>query len=131
MAHRWQLVLGVALAMLAVTRPAAAAPPALAPSMIGEPPQGGAVFRFPQAVALSPGGGTVWIADEYSGVVQSFDATGTPRMTVGARATRGERGRFGVIGGLATDRSGRVYVLDAENDRVQVLSGADGRVLAS
>ena len=103
----------------------------LTPSVIGEPPQGGGVFRFPQAVAVSPGGGTVWVADQYSGVVQAFDAGGAPRTTVGARATRGEAGRFGVIGGLATDRSGHLYVLDSENDRVQVVSAADSHFISS
>src|SRR4051794_5201320 len=109
----------------------AAPPPALSPSVVGEPPQGAGVFRFPQAIATSPGGATVWVADQYSGVVQAFDAAGTPRFTVGARATRGEPGRFGVVGGLATDRAGHVYALDAENGRVQVLSAADGHQLAA
>ena len=126
-----------ALTVAALTLAAAAAPapapaaPALSPSVVGEPPQGGGVFRFPQAVGVSPGGGTVWVADQYSGVVQAFDGAGAPRRTIGSRATRREDGRFGVVGGVATDRAGRLYVLDAENERVQVLDAGDGHHLAS
>jgi len=110
--------------------PATAAPPPLTASVVGEEPIEG-VFRFPQAVAVSPGGGAVYVADQYSGVVQVFDATGTFLRRIGARAARGEPGRLGVVGGLALDRAGRLYVLDAEHERVQVFSAADGRHLSS
>jgi DNA-binding beta-propeller fold protein YncE len=127
--RRRAVLLAVALAVAAAA-PAGAAP-ALSPSVVGEPPQGSGVFRFPQAVGVSPGGSVVWVADQYSGVVQAFDAGGTPLRTVGERAVRREDGRFGVVGGVATDRSGHLYVLDAENERVQVLDAADGHPLAS
>jgi len=103
---------------------------ALAGSVVGEPPQGGGVFRFPQAVAVTPGGGTVFVGDQNSGVVQAFTADGTPKFTVGFQAARAEPGRLGVVGGVATDRSGHLYVLDAENERVQVFDAGDGRPLA-
>ena len=120
------------LAALAVAAaPALAAPPPLSPSVVGEPPNGGGVFRFPQAVAFTPGAGTVFVGDQYSGVVQAFAPDGTPRFAFGSRATRRETGRLGVVGGVATDRAGHVYVLDSENDRVQVVSASDGRYLAS
>src|SRR3954466_1104442 len=117
MARRLTRALAAALAACAAlpATGAMAAPPVLAPSVVGEPPQGAGVFRFPQAVAVTPGGGTVFVGDQYSGVVQAFDATGTFRFSFGARATRREAGRLGVVGGIATDRSGHVYVLDAEN----------------
>src|SRR3954447_25372585 len=99
-------------------------------SVVGEPPEAG-VFRFPQAVAVTPGGSTTFVGDEYSGVVQAFDAAGAPRFTLGQRAARREPGRLGVVGGVATDRSGHVYVLDSEHNRVQVFSASDGRFLAS
>ncbi|MCW3041223.1 MAG: hypothetical protein JWM31_3128, partial [Solirubrobacterales bacterium] len=108
-----------------------AAPPALTASEVGEPADGGAVFRFPQAVAFSPGGGSVFVGDQYSARVQAFGRDGSPRWSAGSRATRREVGRLGVIGGVATDRSGHLYVLDAENDRVQILSQADGRPLGA
>jgi YVTN family beta-propeller protein len=128
-----RLLLAVSLCLLAVptgATPAAAAPPPLTPAIVGEEPMEG-VFRFPQAVAVSPGGGTVYVADQYSGVVQVFDAAGTFLRRIGARAARGEPGRLGVVGGLALDRAGRLYVLDAEHERVQIFSAADGRHLAS
>jgi DNA-binding beta-propeller fold protein YncE len=125
-------VLLAAIAVLAGAAPAAAAAaPVLSPSVVGESPNGGGVFRFVQAVAFSPGGTTVFAADQYSGVVQAFGRDGTFRFNIGARAARREPGRLGVVGGLATDRSGHLYVLDSENDRVQVFSAADGTPLAS
>ena len=48
-----------------------------------------------------------------------------------ATPTRRQPGRIGVVGGLATDRAGHVYVLDSENDRVQVFEAATGRWLAA
>jgi DNA-binding beta-propeller fold protein YncE len=123
---------GIALAAAGLAAPgiAAAAPPALSASVVGEPPQGAGVFRFPQAVAVSPGGATVFVGDQNSSVVQAFAPDGTPRFSVGFHATRREAGRIGVVGGVAVDRSGHLYVLDAENERVQVFSAADGRFLA-
>ncbi len=105
---------------------AAAAPPALTPAVVGEPPNGGGVFRFPQAVGFTPGGGTVFVGDQFSGVVQAFSADGAFKFAFGSRASRREAGRLGVVGGVAVDRSGHVYVLDSENDRVQVFDAADG-----
>lgn len=122
-----------ALTALAALAPAAAeaAPPSLSAAAIGEPPNGGGVFRFVQAVAYSPAGGTVFTGDQYSGVVQAFGRDGRYRFRIGSRASRREPGRLGIVGGVATDRSGHLYVLDSENDRVQVFSASDGRPLAS
>jgi YVTN family beta-propeller protein len=123
------------LAALALTAlagvPTARAAAPLSPSVVGEPPSAGGVFRFPQAVTFSPGGGTVYVGDQYSGTVQAFDPGGGFRFALGSRATRREPGRLGVVGGVATDHSGHVYVLDSENDRVQIFSAADGRYLAA
>jgi DNA-binding beta-propeller fold protein YncE len=115
---------------LAACVPGAAAAPALTGSAVGEAPQGGGVFRFPQAVAVTPGGGTVFVGDQNSSVVQAFGADGGFKFSVGYQATRREPGRIGVVGGVATDRSGHLYVLDAENERVQVFGAGDGRFLA-
>jgi YVTN family beta-propeller protein len=129
---RLRPLLAATLALLAgAPAVAPAAPPALTPSLVGEEPNGGGVFRFVQAVAFTPGGGTLFAADEYSGVVQAFGRDGTYRFSIGARAARREPGRLGVVGGLATDRAGHLYVLDSENDRVQVFRAADGAPLAS
>jgi sugar lactone lactonase YvrE len=122
----------VALALLAVlpaSRSHAAGPP-LSSSVIGEDPFAGGVFRFPQALGVDPRNGRVFVGDQYSGVVQAFDGGGVPAFSFGGRAVRREPGRLGVVGGLALDRQGRVYVLDSENDRVQIFSADDGRYIS-
>ena len=123
-------VLLASAAAAAVPAVASAAPPALTPSTVGEPALGDGVFRFPQAVAVTPGGGTVFVGDQSSGVVQAFGPDGTYKFPVGFQAARGEPGRIGIVGGVATDRSGHLYVLDSQYDRVQVFSATDGRPLA-
>jgi YVTN family beta-propeller protein len=114
------VLLAVVVAVACCPALALAAPPALTPSQVGEPANGGGVFRFPQAVAFSPGGSRVFVGDQYSGDVQAFAADGTFEFSFGSRSVRRETGRLGVVGGVATDRSGHVYVLDSENDRVQI-----------
>jgi DNA-binding beta-propeller fold protein YncE len=123
-------VLSALAAALVSAVSAAAAPPTLTPTTVGEVAQGGGVFRFPQAVAVSPGGSTVFVGDQSSSVVQAFTASGLPKFTVGFQSTRREAGRIGVVGGVATDRSGHLYVLDAENERIQVFDAGDGHFLA-
>ena len=119
------VLVALAFALLA----AAPARAALVPSEVGEPANGPGVFRFPQALAYSPGGQTVLVGDEYGGRLGVYGASGDFRGSFGYRALARETGRFGVVGGVATDAAGRVYVLDSENDRVQVLSPT-GRFLA-
>ncbi|MDO9410485.1 hypothetical protein [Patulibacter sp.] len=116
------------LTLLPITTARAAGPP-LSPTVVGEDPFAGGVFRFPQGLGVDPRNGHVFVADQYSGVVQAFDGGGAPLFTFGGRATRGEAGRLGVVGGVAVDKQGRVFVLDAENDRVQVFSADDGRYI--
>jgi YVTN family beta-propeller protein len=125
------LACSLLLGGLAIAAPASAAPAPLTASIVGEPPNGGGVFRFVQAVAVSPGGGRIFTGDMYSGVVQAFDRDGSFRFSIGLRAVRREPGRLGVVGGVATDRSGHLYVLDSENDRVQVFDAADGHYRSS
>lgn len=123
------LTAAIALALTAVpARPAQAAQW----SVVGESPATGhGVFRFPQALTYTPGASAVFVADQYSGVVQRFGRDGTWQADIGWFADQREVGRVGTIGGLATDRTGHLYVLDSENDRVQVFATADGRWLAS
>ncbi|MDA0161149.1 NHL repeat-containing protein [Solirubrobacter ginsenosidimutans] len=87
-------------------------------------PNGGGVLRFPQAVAYGPGGQTVIVGDEYSARISVFGAAGDFRFAFGSRAARREDGRLGVVGGVATDRAGNVFVLDSEHDRIQVFDAA-------
>lgn len=124
------LVAATSLLGLGTAAAADAAPPALTASVLGEAPQGQGVFRFPQAVAVSAGGSRVYVGDQYSGVVQLFDGSGAWIRNIGGRAARGEPGRLGVVGGVAVDRSNHLYVLDAENDRVQIFDATSGAYLA-
>jgi sugar lactone lactonase YvrE len=123
------------LPLLALSAPAVgtttahAAGPPLTPSAIGEDPATPGVFRFPQAVGIDQRNGNVFVADQYSGVVKAFGPNGEPRFAFGGRAERGEAGRLGVVGGVAVDKAGHVFVLDSENDRIQVFSADDGRYL--
>jgi DNA-binding beta-propeller fold protein YncE len=119
------------LAVLAWCASALGATAAGTVSVVGEAPNGGGVFRFPQAIAFSSNGSQVFVGDQYSGQVQVFGRDGSFLRTIGERAARGEPGRLGVIGGVAGDRSGHLYVLDSEHNRVQVFAQVDGRFLAS
>ncbi|TMM04712.1 MAG: hypothetical protein E6G10_04410 [Actinobacteria bacterium] len=104
----------------------------LQPSVLGaDPAIGHGVLRFPQALAFSPGGAFVWVADQRSSVVQEFSRDGTWVKDVGWRADDRETGRIGTVGGLAVDRAGHLYVLDSENDRVQVFRTDDGTWLGA
>ncbi len=126
------LLLTLLVAALSVVLPPAAARaagPPLSPSVVGEDPYAGGVFRFPQGLGVDPRNGHVFVADQYSGVVQAFESGGAPLFTFGGRAERREAGRLGVVGGVAVDKQGRVFVLDSENDRVQVFSADDGRYI--
>ena len=99
---------------------------------LGETPATGrGVFRFPQALTYSPGGGKLFVGDQFSGVVQRFSRDGTWEADIGWYADDRELGRIGVLGGLAADRDGHLFVLDSENDRVQVFGAGDGRWLAA
>src|SRR5437867_2947488 len=55
-----------------------------------DPPTGHGVFRFPQAIAFSPGGAFVYAADQYSGIVQKFDRQGTWSGELGSWADAGQ-----------------------------------------
>jgi DNA-binding beta-propeller fold protein YncE len=96
-------------------------------SVLGrDPAVGRGVFRFPQAIAFSPGGTHVFVADQYSGVVQKFDRQGRFVSQLGWFADAAQLGRLGAIGGLATDRNSHLYVLDSQWDRVQVFRSDTG-----
>jgi sugar lactone lactonase YvrE len=124
-----------------------AAVPSAAGAVGFEPPRvyGGSVdgvFRFPQAVAYddsgvpdgapgAPAGPYVYVADQYSFVVQKFVVTGElVRVWGGYGQAEGELGNTGPgvaattgtvggVGGLAVAANGDVYVLDSLNNRVQ------------
>lgn len=135
-------VLGVLSLALAVAL-AATATARAAPLIVGD--TGGGIFRFPQAVAYDSSGVPdprpsappppyVYIADEYSFLVQKFTADGRFVREWGGYGSEPGRfgrtgasvvtttGRVGGIGGVAVDSNGRVYVLDSRNDRIQLFS---------
>ncbi|MCC7543075.1 MAG: hypothetical protein IT379_43060 [Deltaproteobacteria bacterium] len=78
-------------------------------------------LRAPQAVAIDASNGNVWIAD--STVVQGFDATGRWLLAIDG-GTPGATALTGAVG-VAVDGSGRIWVADAETDRVQAFA-SDG-----
>ncbi|MEA2356987.1 MAG: hypothetical protein QOI62_247 [Solirubrobacteraceae bacterium] len=130
------LIAAAVLACAAVAAPSALACTGAAcyvqAATLGEAPAtGSSVLRFPQALAYSPGAGTILVGDQFSAVVQRFDRTGAWLGDIGSFADARETGRIGVVGGVATDRAGHAYVLDSENDRVQVFDAASGRWLAA
>ena len=113
------------------------------PQVYGE--TGSGIFRFPQAIAYDasgvadpagPSGPYVYIADQYSFLVQKFTTGGTfvrqwggfgsepghfGATSPNATAT-GTTGVVGGVGGLAVGPGGDVYVLDSLNDRLEQFS---------
>jgi sugar lactone lactonase YvrE len=139
----WRLA--VALTLGFVLLPAAARADFGPPQVVGA--SGGGMFRFPQAIAYDasgvadpagPPGPYVYVADQYSFLVQKFTAGGTFVRQFGGYgsdpgrfgatspndATTGTTGVVGGIGGLAVGPGGDVYVLDSLNDRVELFSAA-------
>lgn len=78
--------------------------------------RGEGVLRFPEALAVAPDG-DVYVADQYSYVVQRFSPSG---RFLGQWGSHGAGpGQFGAVGGLAVSRAGDVYLVDSEHDRVE------------
>ncbi|HXB63277.1 MAG TPA: NHL repeat-containing protein [Solirubrobacteraceae bacterium] len=87
--------------------------------------RGEGVLRVPEAIAVGPGG-VVYVADQFSHVVQRFSPTG---RYLGQWGSYGAGpGQFGAIGALAVDAHDDVYAVDSTNDRVEELT-AGGRFL--
>jgi sugar lactone lactonase YvrE len=80
-------------------------------------------FNWVTNVAQAPDG-TLYAADGYGNArVHRFSATGELMHSWGTPG--GDYGQFNLPHGIAVDRSGRVYVCDRENARIQIFS-ADG-----
>jgi tripartite motif-containing protein 71 len=74
------------------------------------------VVRLPEAVAVAPNG-DVLVGDLFGGRVQRF----RDGRFVSSFGLRGEGcGRLGAIGGVASDAKGNTYVLDSDQQLVQV-----------
>src|SRR4051794_8963478 len=94
--------------------------------IVGE--DGHGVFRFAQALALSPDGGRVYVGDSASSRIQVFTRDGLFLRQFGRYGTGA--GEIETVGGIATDAQGRVEVLDSSNDRVEVFT-PDGAYLGA
>ncbi len=88
--------------------------------VVGQRAEG--VLRKPEAIALGPHG-AIYVADQFSYVVQRFDRAGHFQGEWGSYGS-GD-GQFGAIDGLATDAAGNVYVLDSAHDRIEVFDSQD------
>jgi sugar lactone lactonase YvrE len=99
--------------------------PYVSAAAIGTPGEG--VFRQPEAIAVAPSG-RVYVADQFSHLVQMFSPTGSFE---GQWGSAGEGpGEFGAVGGIAIGPRGEVYLVDAANGRVNRYT-ADGRYIGS
>ncbi len=97
--------------------------------------RGQGVLRVPEAIAVGPHG-EVYVADQFSHLVQRFSPTG---RYLGQWGSYGDGpGQFGAIGALAVDGHGDVYAVDSTHSRVEELTargtflrawGAPGRRL--
>ncbi len=87
--------------------------------------RGEGVLRCPEALAWAPDG-DLYVADQFSHVVQRFSPTG---RFLGQWGSYGSGpGQFGAVDGLAVDAHGDVYVLDSTHARVERFT-ASGRLL--
>jgi len=95
-------------------------------SSAGDAPLG--TFNQPWAIAVSPDGKFVYVADTWNHRIQKFTASGTPLIMWGTPLyDPTTTGTFGIWGprGIAVDARGRVFVADTGNKRILVYD-ADG-----
>jgi tripartite motif-containing protein 71 len=92
--------------------------PYVATTQIGQ--RGGGVLRFPQTVAIGPGG-AVYVGDQSSNVVQVFGADGSFQREVGVAGTR--PGELGPVGAVAVAADGTLLVADGR-DRIDRFDGS-------
>ncbi|HET6507535.1 MAG TPA: NHL repeat-containing protein [Baekduia sp.] len=114
-------LLGTVVALAGSAVAADAGQASTATTSFGDAP---GVLRLPEAVAVAPDGDLL-VGDHFSGRVQRF----RDGRLVGAFGLRGQGcGRLGAVGGLAADTQGNTYVLDSDQQLVQVF-GPDGASL--
>ena len=81
-------------------------------------------FRSPQGSSLPRGvavsGNQLYVADTIGGNVTAFALEATPRFLYNFGSDGRGDGQFQFPEGLAVDSSGRIYVADRENNRIQV-----------
>lgn len=84
-------------------------------AMVGRRAEG--VLRVPEAIVLGSHG-RVYVADQFSHVIQRFSRTGRFEGEWGSYGSG--PGQFGAVGALAVDARGDVYAVDSTHDRVEV-----------
>ena len=96
----------------------------------GVPGAGPDTFNGPSDVAIAPNG-DIFVGDGHGGATNArivkFSRDGTFLKTWGRRGTA--PGEFGTPHGLAFDSTGRLFVADRDNNRIQIFS-QDGEFLA-
>ena len=81
-------------------------------------------FNLPTDVAFAPGG-EIYVSDGYGNArIVKFSSDGDYLLEWGSRGSG--PGEFGLPHNLATDASGRVYVTDRDNQRIQVFDAQGG-----
>ncbi len=83
----------------------------------GEYGSGPGQLKQPTDVAFGPDGATAYVVDAGNCRVQAFDMSGKPTLTFGSFG-EGD-GQFRSPFGIAVDRTGAVFISDAQADRVQ------------
>jgi DNA-binding beta-propeller fold protein YncE len=81
----------------------------------------------PTDSALSPDGAKLYVTDSKANRIAVYETT-TARMTASFGEAGAGEGEFNHPGAIATDRDGNLYVVDAINARIQILS-PDGEFL--
>jgi tripartite motif-containing protein 71 len=80
-------------------------------------------FLLPDGIATGTGA-TVWVADRNRNRIERFTSRGRyqPFAAFRSRHRSVAPGRFNLPYDVAVDRSGRIYVADTHNDRIQVFT---------
>ncbi len=110
-------------ALLALGAGSALAQEVVAPPSTSFGDESGAL-RLPEALAIAPGGDLL-VGDHFSGRVQRF----REGRYVSSFGLSGQGcGRLGAIGGIAVDAKGNSYVLDTDQQLIQVFDAAGASV---
>lgn len=82
-------------------------------------------LNMPNSIAIS--GNTAYVADAGNHQIVAIDITGANFSVTGSYGTAGTGiGQFGVLGQIAVDSSGRIYVVDSGNSRIVRIDNMTG-----
>jgi DNA-binding beta-propeller fold protein YncE len=97
-------------------------------STIGTGHQGSdnSTFSFPSGVAVDSSSGKIYVADEDNQRIQIFNSAGTHQSTIGVAGVSSPSDNFHLKFpfGVAVDSSGKIYVADTDNQRIQIFNSA-------